>query len=206
MNDDLGIITKVDTEAKMVAFTFDDGPNPTYTRELLDIFNEVSGHATFFMIGEQMERHPEVVGEVPKQGHEIGNHTFTHAKLTELTDEQCFVELDKTAKLIKELTGDVPKHFRPPFIDYNRATKKVVERFGYDTIGALNVDALDWEQPGIEHIYTKSLNHVASGSILIFHDGFGDRSQSIEAVRRLVKELTSQGYQLVTVSKLLNQR
>jgi len=202
----LGIINEVKTDCKAIAFTFDDGPNPLYTKQLLEIFQQVSGKATFFMIGEQMEKHPEVVAEVYEQNHEIGNHTFTHPGLTKLSGEECYLELEKTEKLITQLTGKKPVLFRPPYIDYNEETKKIVDRFQYKTIGALNGDALDWEQPGVEFIVKKTKGHIRNGSILIFHDGFGDRSQSIEAVRLLVAELVEEGYQLVTVSELLSNR
>ncbi|WP_407936284.1 polysaccharide deacetylase family protein [Litchfieldia alkalitelluris] len=197
------MIDSVNTSQKMVAITFDDGPNPLYTKQVLDIFQEVSGKATFYMIGEQMDKHPDVVKMVVSQGHEIGNHTFTHPMLTKLSSEDCFKEFEQTDLLIQELTGSRPTTFRPPYINYNNETLEMAEKFGYHSIGALNMDALDWEQPGVDHILLKSRNHVSNGSILLFHDGFGDRSQTIEAVRALVFELKEQGYQLVTVSELL---
>ncbi|MRH41920.1 polysaccharide deacetylase family protein [Aquibacillus halophilus] len=197
------IINDVQTSQKQVALTFDDGPNPLYTSQLLEIFRKVDGKATFFMIGEEMIKHPEVVKAVSENLHEIGNHTYSHPKLTELSSDDCFNELVKTENLIKEMTGKKPTTFRPPYLDYNQDTATVVEEFEYSVIGALNMEAQDWEQPGVEHILSKSLKHVKNGSILIFHDGYGDRSQTIEAVRNLVTEIDNQGYQFVTVSELL---
>jgi peptidoglycan-N-acetylglucosamine deacetylase len=199
------MMNEIHTSQRKVAITFDDGPNPVYTPQILDIFSKAKGKATFFMIGEQMTNHPEVVKHVADQGHEIGNHTFTHPKLSQLSVEDCREEIDQTEKLIEEMTGQRPVVFRPPYLDYNQDTVSIVQQKGYSMIGALNLEAQDWEQPGVEHILEKSRDVVKNGGILIFHDGFGDRSQTIEAVRMLVSELTSQDYQLVTVSELLKR-
>jgi peptidoglycan-N-acetylglucosamine deacetylase len=197
------MITEIPTTQKVVAITFDDGPNPVYTPQVLEIFSEAKGKATFFMIGEQMKSHPEVVKQVRDQGHEIGNHTFTHPKLSQLSEQDCLKEVEDTEILIEKMAGRKPVVFRPPYLDYNRDTVSLLQKKKYPMIGALNLEAQDWEQPGVEHILEKSREAVKNGSILIFHDGYGDRSQTIEAVRMLVSELTSQGYQLVTVSELL---
>ena len=203
---ELNMITEVAASQKAVAITFDDGPNPIYTPQVLEIFANVEGKATFFMIGEQMEKNPEVVKEVAEQGHEIGNHTFSHPKLSELTPADCLAEMERNEQIIRELTGQSPVVFRPPYLDYNHDTISIVESKGYSMIGALNLEAQDWEQPGVEHILSASRKSVRNGSILIFHDGYGDRSQTIQAVKKLVSELKSQGYQLLTVSELLNLR
>jgi peptidoglycan-N-acetylglucosamine deacetylase len=199
------MINEIHTSQRVVAITFDDGPNPVYTPQILEIFSEARGKATFFMIGEQMKNHPEVVRQVAELGHEIGNHTFTHPKLSQLSLEDCIEEIDQTEKLIEEMTGRKPVIFRPPYLDYNQDNVTMLQQKGYSMIGALNLEAHDWEQPGVEHILDKSRDVVKNGGILIFHDGFGDRSQTIEAVRMLVSELTSQDYHLVTVSELLKR-
>ncbi|MEH7416909.1 polysaccharide deacetylase family protein [Neobacillus drentensis] len=197
------MINEISTFKKAVAITFDDGPNPTYTPEVLEIFSEAEGKATFFMIGEQMNLHPDLVKLVAEQGHEIGNHTYSHPKLSEITPADCLTEIEQNEKIIQELIGQTPGVFRPPYLDYNNDTISIVSDKGYSMIGALNLEAQDWEQPGVEHILTISRNCVRNGSILIFHDGFGDRSQTIQAVKELVSWLISEGYQLLTVSELL---
>jgi peptidoglycan/xylan/chitin deacetylase (PgdA/CDA1 family) len=197
------LINDVSTSQKVVAITFDDGPNPIFTAQVLEIFREAEGKATFFMIGEQMDKHPEMVKKVVEQGHEIGNHTYTHPKLSQLSLAECLAEIERTEKLLEELVGQKPVVFRPPYLDYNQDTILIMQQKDYPMIGALNMEAQDWEMPGVDHILVKSRDCVKNGSILIFHDGYGDRSQTIEAVRILVSELTSQGYQLVTVSELL---
>ncbi len=198
-----GIIHEVSTKRKAIAFTFDDGPNPVYTPQVLEIFREAGAKATFFMIGSQMELNPEWVKVAHKQGHEIGNHTYTHPSLPELNKTECREELLRTDKMIKTLVGSSPQVFRPPFFAYNEEVAEVVGEFGYKAIGALNGEATDWEMPGVGHIVDKTREQVRPGSILIFHDGYDDRSQTVEAVRILVSELTAEGYELVTVSELL---
>lgn len=198
------MINEVSTSEKLIAITFDDGPNPFFTPQVLDIFSEVDGKATFFMIGEQIEKCPELVKKVFALGHEIGNHTYTHPKLSQLSCEDCFGEIERTKILIEELVGHKPVVFRPPYLDFNDETVFVLNQMGYPMIGALNMEAKDWEMPGVDFILEKTRYCVKNGSILIFHDGYGDRSQTVEAVRILVSELTSQGYKLVTISELLN--
>lgn len=197
------LIQSVNTSIKAVAFTFDDGPNPVYTPELLEIFAEAGGKATFYMIGEQIAAHPEVARLVHEQGHEIGNHSYTHPNMTELSDQEFESELSRTEELIKQVTGTRAATMRLPYLAGDERVHAMLEREGYPSIGALNMDAKDWDMPGVDHILDATRKAVRNGGILIFHDGFGDRSQSVEAVRVLTKELTASGYKLVTVSELL---
>ncbi|MNI11482.1 Peptidoglycan-N-acetylmuramic acid deacetylase PdaC [compost metagenome] len=198
------IIHRVSTSQKAIAFTFDDGPNPIYTPQLLDIFEEVSGHATFFMMGKQIELYPETALEVHVRKHEIGNHSYSHPFMTQISLDACERELVDTDNLITQVTGGRPVVMRPPYLDYNLEVHEITAKLEYHVIGALNGEAKDWEMPGVEHILDSTRKQVGCGSILLFHDGFGDRSQTIEAVRILTKELTEEGYQLVTVSELLH--
>ncbi|CAH1191944.1 Peptidoglycan-N-acetylglucosamine deacetylase [Paenibacillus allorhizoplanae] len=199
----MNIIQQVSTTQKAVAFTFDDGPNPEYTPQLLDIFDEVSGRATFFMMGKQIELYPETALDVHIRQHEIGNHTYSHPFMTKISLEECERELLVTDSLITQVTGTKPVVMRPPYLDFNEEIQSITDKMGYPVIGSNNGGTRDWEMPGVDHILEVTREQVGCGSILLFHDGFGDRSQTIEAVRILAKELTAQGYQLVTVSELL---
>lgn len=197
------LIHEVRTSHKAIAFTFDDGPNPDYTPQVLEIFREVAGRATFYMIGEHIEKYPETMRAVIAEQHEIGNHTYSHPKLSELGTEERKSELERTEKLIADATQRKTATFRPPYLDYNDDIADMVKSYGYKTIGAVNMESRDWEQPGVDHIVETSRSVIGNGSILLYHDGFGDRSQTIEALRILVKELAAEGYRLVTVSELL---
>lgn len=197
-----GLVNTLPVKEKAVAFTFDDGPNPVYTKEVLDIFRKVDGKVTFFMIGEQMDKHEEVTAEVHSLGHEIANHTFTHPDLTKLSQEEARSELQRMEERITRLTGSRPTSFRPPFFGVNDMVLSLADEFGYHPIGAANADSRDWEMPGVDYILDKTRPVAQQGSIFLFHDGFGDRSQSMEAVRILVEELASEGFRFVTLSEL----
>lgn len=200
----LSLVEQVNVGEKVVAFTFDDGPHPVYTHQLLEIFRCAGGRATFFMIGQEMEAHPEVAAAVHREGHEIANHTYSHPDLTKLTLEKAREELLRTEELIREVTGETARIFRPPYFGVNDDILSLAAERGYQTIGAVNGGAKDWENPGVDYIVEHTRPTASPGSILIFHDGYGERSQTVEAVRILVKELAEEGYRFVTVSELLD--
>lgn len=199
----IALVEQESVQEKVVAFTFDDGPHPVYTHQVLEIFRRAGGRATFFMIGKEMEAHPEIAAEVHREGHEIANHTYTHPDLTKLTIEEAGGELQLAENLVQEVTGQPARCFRPPYFGVNDDILSLAAERGYRTIGAVNGEAKDWDNPGVEHILEHSRSAVKPGSVLIFHDGYGDRSQTVEAVRVLVDEMVAEGYRLVTVSELL---
>ncbi|MGG4401175.1 polysaccharide deacetylase family protein [Paenibacillus amylolyticus] len=198
------MVVQESVREKVVAFTFDDGPHPVYTPQVLEIFRRAGGQATFFMIGQEMENHPEIAAEVHREGHEIANHTYTHPNLTELTLEEAGEELQRAENLVQKVTGQPARCFRPPYFGVNDDILSLAAERGYRTIGAVNGDAKDWDNPGVEHILEHTRSVVKPGSVLIFHDGYGERSQTVEAVGVLVEELVAEGYRLVTVSELLD--
>lgn len=200
----LSIVHKVSTQEKVVAFTFDDGPHPLYTKQLLDIFHSVNGKATFFMIGQEMDAFEDVAREVHTAGHEIANHTYSHPDLTTLKLEEMRAELQKADERIRRLTGKPVMSFRPPYFAVNEDILALAGEFGYTAIGTVNGGAKDWEQPGVDYILDHTRPTIENGSILIFHDGYGERSQTIEAVQILVEELALEGYRFLSVSELLN--
>ncbi|MFC3801405.1 polysaccharide deacetylase family protein [Cohnella sp. GCM10012308] len=191
------------TSVKAVAITFDDGPNPDFTPQMLDIFREEGGRATFYMTGEQIARYPDTARLVQETGHEIGNHTYTHPHLTELDEEAVRAELVRTSDLIRETVGALPATFRPPYLATDAQVERIARELGYPVVGGVNGAARDWEMPGADHILEASLAVAEPGSILLFHDGYGDRSQTVEAVRALVRTLKKEGYVFVTASELL---
>ncbi|QHW33713.1 polysaccharide deacetylase family protein [Paenibacillus rhizovicinus] len=198
------MIHSVSTASKAIAITFDDGPDSVFTRQTADMFNAVSGKATFFMIGSKIEEEQAFVRSIHDEGHEIGNHTYTHPHLTQIGEEMAFAELERTDKLIEQVIGRRTAVFRAPYLDSNEETLALAGRFGYSSIGALNLGTRDWETPGVDFILEHTWDSIRDGAILLFHDGSGgDRSQSMEAVRILLDKLTSEGYELVTVSELL---
>jgi peptidoglycan-N-acetylglucosamine deacetylase len=196
---------RVPTREKAVAFTFDDGPHPIYTEQVLEIFRKVNGKATFCMIGQEIDKFGDIAMKVHAAGHEIANHTYSHPDLTRLTLEEARAEILLGDERIRRVTGKPTGCFRPPYFAVNDEILSLAAEFGYDSIGCVNGEARDWEQPqpGVDYILEHTRATVEGGSIFLFHDGYGDRGHTIEAVRTLVSELAAAGYRFVTVSELI---
>lgn len=200
------LIQKVPTEHKVIAFTFDDGPDQQYTRQILNIFRKVNGKATFFMVGEQIDANEQIAREVYEAGHEIGNHTYSHPDLTTLSLEKAAMELQRMDERIRQLTGKSPSSFRPPFFQINPSLAELAKGAGYSMISACNTGARDWEQPqpSVDFMVSQTKAVTEAGSVFIFHDGYGDRTKTVEAVSILVEALHAEGYRFVTVSELIS--
>ena len=196
-------IEKVEGAGKKLALTFDDGPDELYTGQILDILQRHNVQATFFMVGEQLDRNPALARAVHEAGHEIGNHTQTHPFLAELDAAAIRSELAQMEDRIVRVTGAKPVTFRPPYFSANDTVFEVVNEFGYKPIGAVNLAARDWDSPGTSHIVDKTLESVCDGGIFIFHDGYGDRTQTVEAIRILVPRLLQEGFELVRADQLI---
>ncbi|MGG0821313.1 polysaccharide deacetylase family protein [Paenibacillus turicensis] len=199
------LIEKIPTKHKVVAFTFDDGPDAQFTRQILNIFSKVNGKATFFMVGEQMDANEEIAREVYEAGHEIGNHTYSHPDLTTLSLEEATIELQRMDDRIRKLTGKSPSSFRPPFFQINTSIAELATNAGYAMVSACNTGARDWEQPqpSVDFMVTQTKEVTEAGSVFIFHDGYGDRTNTVEAVSILVEALHAEGYRFVTISELI---
>ncbi|RMF69364.1 MAG: polysaccharide deacetylase family protein [Calditrichaeota bacterium] len=190
---------------RRVALTFDDGPHPTYTPQLLTLLAKYEVPATFFLIGRHIARDPGLAREVAA-GHEVGNHTFTHPPLFRLSDDAMREEILRTDELLRSLDGVVPRFLRPPMGLFSRRVLDVVEAAGYKTVVG-DVYPRDPHQPGRKRIVSRVLRRVTRGSIIILHDGGNtshvDRSQTVWAVGRLIPELLQRGFEFVTLSALL---
>ncbi|MER2170254.1 MAG: polysaccharide deacetylase family protein [Psychrobacillus psychrodurans] len=199
------IMWEIDTNEKVVALTFDDGPHPKYTAEILDILLKHQAKATFFVVGEQAEKNPELISRQFNEGHEIANHTYTHPLKTTLNKLE--EELIQTDDLIFSITGSRPKLFRPVEGQYtDQMIEKVVEK-GYQVVmWSWHQDTEDWKSTGVHRILKTVLKGVKPGNIILFHDGGGDRSQTVKALDKIVKDLKEQGYGFVTVSELIEMK
>ncbi|MGW6707129.1 bifunctional polysaccharide deacetylase/glycosyltransferase family 2 protein [Streptomyces sp. NPDC054956] len=196
----------VRVEPRTIALTFDDGPDPRWTPEVLDVLRRNDVHATFFTVGAQVAAHPELARRIVEDGHEIGVHTFTHTNLAAASPWRRSLELRESQLVIAGATGITTPLLRLPYSSTGEALSDgdwdVVVQAGQD--GYLTVlttqDSRDWRRPGVDEIVANSTPKGADGQILLMHDAGGDRSQTVAALERLIPRLKAAGFQFATVS------
>ncbi len=200
----------------LVALTFDDGPDTHWTPRILKILKEKDAPATFFVIGKNMQAHPELVEREVAQGMIVGNHTYTHPNIGLLPVPEVDLELNATQRLFEVITGKSMRLLRPPYFgDAEPSTPAEVDplvaaqKLGYLTVG-LRIDPDDWKKPDPVLIVQRSLARLAepgtadrpAGQVILLHDSGGDRTHTIEALPNLIDQLRAHGYKLVTVAEL----
>lgn len=196
------VYRRVNTEEKIVAITFDDGPHPRYTAEILDILAEYDVKATFFVIGKNIEQYGSLVRRAAEEGHEIGNHTYTHATLSHLDRAILEREISDSEGLIEEYTGRRPTVFRPPGGKSSPLVEAIVTQNGGKII-LWDVDTRDWSGRASAEIVETVVNETVPGSIILFHDYAVGKSTTVEAIKEILPRLCAAGYQFVTVTELL---
>jgi peptidoglycan-N-acetylglucosamine deacetylase len=189
---------------KTVALTFDGGPS-AYTPKIDRILERKHVRASFFWVGSRISGWGRVVRRVSRQGHEIANHSWFHEDLTALSAEEVRGQLARTNRRLARLTGERPTLFRPPYGAVNGEVRRVAAGLGLRTV-IWDADSLDWTSPGCEEIVRLVVSRVRRRSIVLLHDGGGDRRQTVCALPRIIRELRSRGYRFVTVSKVLKKR
>ena len=185
-----------------IALTFDDGPHPRNTPKILDILAEYGIKATFFEVGENIELYPEVSRRVVAEGHEIGNHTYTHPHLLKTDYCSLLDEIARCEKVITETTGVTPLFFRPPEGVVDENVRKVAEDEGYSII-VWTVDTRDWAGTPTDKIVDTVLREISPGDIILMHDYTSKKCNTIPALRRIIPALRDMGYEFVTVGELL---
>lgn len=188
---------------KLVALTFDDGPWPSSTEQILGILAQKNVRATFFMVGKCVNVRPGIAQEVAAQGHVIGDHTRGHVELQHASKATVHAEILGGAESIQGATGVYPTLFRPPGGGVNERVRETAAKLGMRTV-LWNVDTRDWTKPGAEQIVANAVNHVPQHAIILMHDGGGDRSQTVAALPAIIDALAGQGYSFVTVNELLS--
>ncbi|WP_239549105.1 polysaccharide deacetylase family protein [Scopulibacillus daqui] len=198
------IVWEVPTNEKVAAITFDDGPHPIYTPEILDILKKYHAKATFFLIGNRIEQYPYLVQREVNEGHELGNHTYSHIYLNQMPYFKFLEEANRTENLIKLYQHPQIKLFRPPggALNTDIIDTAWIENFEI-ILWSWDQDPKDWASPGTDRIVSHILNHIHNGSIILLHDSGGDRSQTVHALNKVIPKLQEKGYRLVTVSQLL---
>ncbi len=188
-------------EHRIVALTFDDGPSP-YTDALLDELQRLRVPATFFVVGYQLpDFAPQLQREVDL-GQTVGDHTADHANLTTLSPADQKRQIDDDATEIRSYGAPLPRLFRPPYGAYDQTTHRLLGRRRMLSV-LWSVDSEDYTKPGVDAIVRNVVDAVRPGSIVLMHDGGGDRSETVAAVPRIVRELRRQGYRFVSVPRLL---
>jgi chitin deacetylase len=197
--------TKAIAPAKLIALTFDDGPWPQMTSKVLDILKKQNVKATFFVVGKQVEKHPQLVKQTVAEGHAIGNHSWSH-QYHHYSPSAAAHELDKTAALVHKLTGVKTSLFRPPAGILNNGLVASAHQKKYAVV-MWSVDSKDWRSGRTtkQALVDNSLKEAKSGGIVLLHDGGGDRSETIEALPQLITQLKKHGYTFVTVPELLEK-
>lgn len=187
---------------KLVALTFDDGPAYTYTEEYLRILEEHDAKATFFNLAENEEMLPDLAVKVASSGNQICSHTNHHLQLTTLEQEDLIDEITSAHDIILASSGIDTTIIRPPYGDFSQSCW--LKSQGTISASILwNQDTLDWSMPGVDVIVENAMANITSGSVILMHDGGGDRSQDLEALPQIIERLKSSGYKLVTISELM---
>lgn len=198
-----GVTYQLMGKEKIVALTFDDGPHPIYTPQILDILDQYQAKATFFMIGNRMEQYPDIVREVSARGHLIANHTYTHPyNLRTLSPEKLKWEVDQCQQNMQTIAGQNTYLFRPPRGILNQEIIKIVQDKGY-TIVLWGICTFNRKAPTPEMMANRVIKQAHPGQIVLLHDGRTDfRWKDVVATRLIVASLSRQGYRFVTLEEL----
>ena len=192
-----------------VALTFDDGPDPEWTPQVLDILKAANVKAAFFLVGANAEKYPGLVRRIVAEGHEIGNHTYYHPDLSLCWPEHVRLELNATQLLLETITGRSTTLFRPPYAADTSPSKsseltplQIAQDLGYLVV-LENIDPQDWAQPGADIILQRIKQQRPDGSIILLHDAGGDREQTVQALPRILNYLNTRGDSIVSLSTLM---
>jgi peptidoglycan-N-acetylglucosamine deacetylase len=192
--------TQVRVDQPYIAMTFDDGPSSANTPRLLDILKQRNIKATFFLIGQNVASNPDIVRRILADGHEIGNHSWTHPQLSKLPDDRVTAEITKTQDAIKDASGFTPTILRPPYGAITARQREWIEsKFGLSII-LWSVDPFDWKRPGASVITQRILSQVRPGAIILSHD---IHKQTVDAMPATLDGLIAKGYKFVTVTQLI---
>lgn len=191
------------THLPEIALTFDDGPNPTYTPQVLAILRQYKVKATFFCVGNLVQAYPYLVKQEYNEGHTIGNHTWGHPNMPSLSIASIVWQLTAAGDAIQHAIGTRPNLFRPPYGAVNNAVLTYANYFAL-TVIQWNVDPRDWSRPGVDVIYARILAQTSAGSIILLHDGGGDRTQTVAALPMIIEWFQNHGFRFVTIPRLIH--
>src|SRR5579862_4295949 len=202
--------TGLSRRSKQLALTYDDGPNDPHTFRLLEVLAKHDVKATFFLIGGFVEQRPDIVREIVKTGHVVGNHTYTHPNLTFESNGETRSQLERCTHAIENAVGQTPRLFRPPFGGRRPGTLGIARSLGLIPI-MWNITGYDWNAPPAKQIVARVSAKIRGGDVILLHDGShhgmgGDRAQTVIATDRLVVSLHKQGREFVTIDDMIGAR
>ncbi|MBR6675842.1 MAG: polysaccharide deacetylase family protein, partial [Clostridia bacterium] len=189
---------EIDPSKPMIALTFDDGPS-AHTDRLLDIFAQYGAKGTFFVVGDLIDNRPSTVVRIVQEGHDIGGHGWSHKKLTTITEEEITDQIMLTRAKIYEVTGFDSHIMRPPYGSFNDTVKAVGALLGVSFIH-WSVDPMDWKTKNADAVYNEIMRTAKDGAIVLCHDL---HKSTVDAMELVIPQLIAEGYQLVTVSELM---
>ena len=192
-------VYSVEREDKVVSVTFDASWGGDKTLAILDLLDQYNAKATFFLVGIWVDKYPELVKEIAARGHEIGNHSDSHAHFTQISESQIRAELDACSDKIEALTGTRPTLFRPPYGDYNNKVVTVSRQEGYECV-QWSVDSLDWKNRGVDDLVRRATNNVQPGDIILFHN---DSQYIVEALPAILSHYAGQGFTMIPAGEIL---
>ncbi|MFC5602585.1 polysaccharide deacetylase family protein [Sporosarcina koreensis] len=196
------IIWDINTNEKVIALTFDDGPHRKYTPEILDLLKKYDAKATFFVLGANAERNPDILLRMYDDGHELANHTYSHPSSPNVPN--LLKEIRQTNETIYAITGYSTKLFRPVEGNYTDDMIDAIAKEGYKVVmWSWHLDTLDWKHPGVKKIVSFVLDGAKEGNVVLFHDGGGNREQTVKALEEILPELQQRGFTFVTISELM---
>ena len=178
---------------KVAYLTFDDGPDPRWTPMILDVLRRYNAKATFFVIGSAAERYPALLRRVVREGHTLGNHTYSHADLTRLSASAFASEVSRADRAIRRITGKPTRLLRPPYGAANGYTRSLAAGSGHRLV-MWDVDPQDWRRSGASVIARTVLRETDNGEVVLLHDGGGDRWQTVAALNQILGTMTAAGY------------
>lgn len=193
-------ILRLPGRVRSMVLSFDDGPDPRYTTDILRTLRRHDARAMFFVCGEMAAAHPDLLRAMVDDGHVIGNHTWSHPLLPRLSRESIRRQMERTCDIVDATVGRPPEWFRAPYGAWNRAAFELGAELGMEPL-AWTVDTLDWRTPGTGTIVRRVLGGAGPGVVVLSHDAGGDRSQSVQALRAYLPELVDAGYRLTVPSR-----
>ncbi|MBQ4529855.1 MAG: polysaccharide deacetylase family protein [Lachnospiraceae bacterium] len=192
-------VTPAESESnvkKKIALTFDDGPHPEYTPMLLDGLKERNVSAAFFLMGKNAEKYPEIVERMYKEGHTIGNHSYSHVQLSEMEELEACKEMTKANEVIKNIIGKTPDYIRPPFGAWSHNLDCITNMI----VVLWDVDPLDWKCQNTDLVVKRVVSNVEEDDIILLHDSY---ETTVEATFQIIDTLEKEGYEFVSLDEII---